>query len=127
MLTRRNLLKFAPGMLAVNIPLAPGSAAAMDAAVNADIHARDNAVDIIRGARTIVTERGVTRLEAVEIGGIKQWISIRGTDRKNPVLLYVHGGPGYVSMPMSWWFGRGWEEYFTVVHWDQRGAGKTYL
>ena len=38
-----------------------------------------------------------------------------------------HGGPGYVSMPMSWWFTRGWEEYFTVVQWDQRGAGKTCL
>ena len=30
-------------------------------------------------------------------------------------------------MPMSWWFGRGWQEYFTVVHWDQRAAGKTHL
>ncbi|GAC1429334.1 MAG: hypothetical protein NVS1B11_14770 [Terriglobales bacterium] len=39
----------------------------------------------------------------------------------------LHGGPGYVDMPMSWWFGRDWEEYFTVVYWDQRGAGKTYL
>jgi pimeloyl-ACP methyl ester carboxylesterase len=39
----------------------------------------------------------------------------------------IHGGPGYVSMPISWWFGRGWEDYFTVVQWDQRGSGKTYL
>jgi pimeloyl-ACP methyl ester carboxylesterase len=30
-------------------------------------------------------------------------------------------------MPMSWWLGRGWEEYFTVVHWEQRAAGKTHL
>jgi pimeloyl-ACP methyl ester carboxylesterase len=43
------------------------------------------------------------------------------------VLLYIHGGPGYVSIPMSWWFTRGLEEYFTVVQWDQRGAGKTHL
>jgi proline iminopeptidase len=43
------------------------------------------------------------------------------------VLLFIHGGPGYISMPMSWWFSRDWEEYFTVVQWDQRGAGKTYL
>src|SRR4029453_1242756 len=42
-------------------------------------------------------------------------------------LLLIHGGPGYVSIPMSWWFSRGWEEYFTVVQWDQRAAGKTYL
>jgi proline iminopeptidase len=42
------------------------------------------------------------------------------------VLLMIHGGPGFVSMPLSWYFQRGWEEYFTVVQWDQRGAGKTY-
>ena len=62
----------------------------------------------------------------MKIGGIDQWVSIRGTDTRNPVLLYVHGGPGYVSMPMSWWW-HGWEDYFTVVNWDQRGSGKTYL
>jgi proline iminopeptidase len=60
----------------------------------------------------------------VRIGGIDQWVSIRGIDRKNPVLLYIHGGPGYVSIPMSWWFTRGLEEYFTVVQWDQRATGK---
>jgi pimeloyl-ACP methyl ester carboxylesterase len=43
------------------------------------------------------------------------------------VLLYIHGGPGYVAIPMSWWFTRGAEEYFTIVQWDQRAAGKTYL
>jgi proline iminopeptidase len=71
--------------------------------------------------------RWPSRPEKVTIGGIDQWVSIRGTNRRNPVLLLIHGGPGYVSMPMSWWFTRGWEEYFTVVQWDQRGAGKTYL
>lgn len=85
------------------------------------------ATAIIADARKIVTPNGVERLEKVRIGGIDQWVSIRGTDRRNPVLLYIHGGPGYVSMPMSWWFSRGWEEYFTVVQWDQRAAGKTFL
>ena len=42
-------------------------------------------------------------------------------------MLYIHGGPGYVSIPMSWWFSRGLEEYFTVIQWDQRATGKTYL
>jgi proline iminopeptidase len=88
---------------------------------------RSKATLIIADARKIVTPEGVERLEKVRIGGIEQWVSIRGSDKRNPVLLFLHGGPGYISMPMSWWFSRGWEEYFTVVQWDQRGAGKTYL
>jgi pimeloyl-ACP methyl ester carboxylesterase len=76
--------------------------------------------------RRIVNPDGVERLEKVRIGGIDQWLNIRGQDRRNPVLLMIHGGPGFVSMPLSWYFQRGWEEYFTVVQWDQRGSGKTY-
>jgi pimeloyl-ACP methyl ester carboxylesterase len=88
---------------------------------------RAEATAIIANARKILTPNGVERLEKVRIGGIEQWVSIRGADRRNPVVLYIHGGPGYVSIPMSWWFSRGLEEYFTVVQWDQRAAGKTYL
>jgi proline iminopeptidase len=88
---------------------------------------RAEATAIIANARKIVTPNGVERLEKVRIGGIDQWVSVRGADRRNPVLLYIHGGPGYVSIPMSWWFSRGLEEYFTIVQWDQRAAGKTYL
>jgi pimeloyl-ACP methyl ester carboxylesterase len=88
---------------------------------------RAEATAIIANARKIVTPNGVERLEKVRIGGINQWVSIRGADRRNPVLLLIHGGPGYVSIPMSWWFSHGWEEYFTVVQWDQRASGKTYL
>jgi pimeloyl-ACP methyl ester carboxylesterase len=88
---------------------------------------RAQAAAIIANARRIVTPSGIELLETVRIGGTDQWVSIRGYDKRNPVLLFIHGGPGYVSMPMSWWFSRGWEEYFTVVQWDQRGAGKTYL
>jgi proline iminopeptidase len=87
----------------------------------------EEAAAIVAGARRILTPQGIERLEAVRIGGIDQWVSIRGRDRRNPVLLVIHGGPGYVLMPESWWMSRDWEEYFTVVHWDQRGAGKTLL
>jgi pimeloyl-ACP methyl ester carboxylesterase len=87
---------------------------------------RADAVKIIGDMRRIVTPQGIEQTRAVPIGGIAQWISVRGTDRRNPVLLMLHGGPGYVSMPTSWYFQRGWEDYFTVVQWDQRGAGKTY-
>jgi pimeloyl-ACP methyl ester carboxylesterase len=87
---------------------------------------RADAVRIVADMRRIVTPQGIEQMRAVRIGGIAQWISVRGTDRRNPVLLFLHGGPGYVAMPTSWYFQRGWEEYFTVVQWDQRGAGKTY-
>jgi len=106
------------------------SSALMSALARADEPARserDAAPDIIANARKILTPHGVERLETVRIGGIEQWVSIRGRDKRNPILLVIHGGPGYVLMPMSWWLSRDWEEYFTVVHWDQRGAGKTYL
>src|ERR1700749_528137 len=88
---------------------------------------RAEATAIIANARKILTPNGVERLEKVRIGGIDQWVSVRGRDRRNPVLLLIHGGPGYVSIPISWWFSRAWEEYFTVVQWDQRAAGKTFL
>ena len=88
---------------------------------------RSKATAVIANARKIVAPDGIERLEKVKIGGIEQFVSMRGMDRSNPVLLVIHGGPGYVSIPMSWWFSRGWEEYFTVVQWDQRGAGETFL
>ena len=87
---------------------------------------RAEAVKIVAELRRIVTPEGIERHEKVRIGGIDQWVSIRGMDERNPILLMIHGGPGWVSMPTSWYFQRGWEEYFTVVQWDQRGAGSTY-
>ena len=88
---------------------------------------RAEATDVIRQLRRIVTPNGVERAQTVRIGGVDQWVTIRGDDQRNPVLLVLHGGPGYVEMPLNWWYARSWEEYFTVVEWDQRGAGKTYL
>jgi pimeloyl-ACP methyl ester carboxylesterase len=62
----------------------------------------------------------------VPISGIQQWIQIKGNNADNPVLLFLHGGPGGTSRPaaIAW---KPWEEYFTVVHWDQRGAAQTFL
>jgi pimeloyl-ACP methyl ester carboxylesterase len=61
----------------------------------------------------------------VPLGGIDEWISIRGEDRSNPVLLVVHGGPGEAQWPQAEVY-KPWETVFTVVQWDQRGAGHTY-
>jgi pimeloyl-ACP methyl ester carboxylesterase len=73
----------------------------------------------------IRTPNGVQEGRYVVLGGIQQWIQIRGEDRSNPVLLFVHGGPGRSTLPISsgW---RAWEKYFTIVQWDQRGAGRSY-
>jgi pimeloyl-ACP methyl ester carboxylesterase len=62
----------------------------------------------------------------VRIGGIDQWITIKGDDRNNPVVLFLHGGPGDALSPFSDAMYAGWEKDFTLVQWDQRGAGRTY-
>jgi len=77
------------------------------------------------GALAIRSPNGVQEGMYVKIGGIDQWIQIRGEDRDNPVILFVHGGPGGSTIPISsgW---QPWEKYFTIVQWDQRGAGRTF-
>lgn len=61
----------------------------------------------------------------VRLGGIDQWITIRGDNRRNPVILFLHGGPGDVTNPWGRPFFNAWLKRFTVVQWDQRGAGRT--
>lgn len=82
------------------------------------------ATQAIAGGRRIAAPEGVERIEQVDVGGDLQWISIRGRNRANPVLLVIHGGPGSAEMPLGWAFQTPWEDFFTVVHWDQRGVGK---
>ena len=73
----------------------------------------------------ISSAKGIDESSFVTIGGIEQWVTIRGQDRDNPVLLFVHGGPGDVTNPWSFRLFAPWEEHFTVVQWDERGAGRT--
>ena len=75
-------------------------------------------------AMAIRTPNGIEEGMYVNIGGIDQWIQIRGQDRNNPVLLCLHGGPGATWLPLTALF-LPWEKEFTVVQWDQRGAGRT--
>jgi pimeloyl-ACP methyl ester carboxylesterase len=71
------------------------------------------------------TPRDVDESQFVRIGGIDQFISIRGQDLSNPVLMFLHGGPANAQSPFLQEFAP-WEKDFTVVNWDQRGSGKTY-
>ena len=79
-----------------------------------------------RDIRKITTTKGIDRQELIELGGVRQWISIRARDRDAPLLVVLHGGPGFTLSPVSHYYMRDWEEYFTVVQWDQRAAGKSY-
>jgi pimeloyl-ACP methyl ester carboxylesterase len=76
-------------------------------------------------ALRIETPDGIQEAGFVRIGGVDQWVQIRGEHRRNPVLLFVHGGPGFAMSPLTPVF-RGWEKDFTVVQWDQRDAGRTF-
>lgn len=69
---------------------------------------------------------GINQSMYVDINGSKQWISIYGKDKDNPVLLYLHGGPGASTSLYDYAFTRKWSDVYTVVTWDQRGCGKSY-
>jgi pimeloyl-ACP methyl ester carboxylesterase len=87
----------------------------------------DAARAIITDLNRIVAPHGIQESYKLRVGGIDQWIYVRGQDATNPIILFIHGGPASPLSPTSWEFQRPMEEYFTVVNWDQRGAGKTFL
>lgn len=95
----------------------------------ADLQKLDATLTFIRNRNAadyaITTPNGIDEGKYVEIGGIEQWITIRGEDRTNPVLLFLHGGPGDATNPWGYAGFRSWLRKFTVVQWDQRGAGRT--
>ncbi|MGZ8288819.1 MAG: alpha/beta fold hydrolase [Telluria sp.] len=62
----------------------------------------------------------------VAIGGIEQWVTVKGDSCANPVILIIHGGPGNPLSPYSDKVFGPWQKEFTIVQWDQRGAGMTY-
>ena len=76
----------------------------------------------------ITSTQGIDTLLALELGGIEQWILIRGENRSNPVLLVLHGGPGAPLFPFARDLGwkTGLEKHFIMVYWEQRGTGKSF-
>ena len=115
--------------LLVSGALAQSTFAQSTQSSDADYRKFDELVSSIRARNArqyaITSPRGIDEGQYVTIGGIEQWITIRGWDRDNPVLLFLHGGPGDVTNPWSFSIFAPWEKQFTVVQWDQRGAGRT--
>lgn len=85
------------------------------------------ALTVLRGRTPGLSgPRSVTSLEKIRLGGVEQWVLIRGHDRDSPVLLFLHGGPGMPAMFLAHAFQRRLEREFVVVQWDRRGAGKSF-
>jgi pimeloyl-ACP methyl ester carboxylesterase len=98
-------------------------------AIDSEYRKFDDMVSFLRARNArqyaISSPKGIDEASFVTVGGIEQWVTIRGWDRDNPVLLFLHGGPGDVTNPWSFGVFAPWEKHFTVVQWDQRGAGRT--
>jgi len=68
----------------------------------------------------------IAEIKWVRLGGLDQWVLIRGENITNPVLILLHGGPGMSETSLFRSFNAVLEKSFTVVYWDQRGAGKSF-
>lgn len=71
-------------------------------------------------------KNSISELKNVSINQTKQSVMIRGKNKKNPLLLIVHGGPSCSEIPYATKYQKQLERDFTVVHYDQRGSGKSY-
>ena len=76
----------------------------------------------------MTSPRSISRLESIRLGGIEQWIRIRGKDTSNPVLLLIQQGPGFPMLNEAGDANKQWhlEDNFVVVYWDQRACGKSF-
>lgn len=88
------------------------------------------ALILIPGSTPAIDRRrhpnGIATLERVQVNGTGQWVLIRSQDVANPVVLFVHGGPGTSELTLNRNNTRELEKHFVVVNWDQRGAGKSF-
>jgi pimeloyl-ACP methyl ester carboxylesterase len=68
----------------------------------------------------------IRRCEYVAVDGAELFLMTRGADRRAPVLLWLHGGPGGAERPLFRYFNSELEDHFVVGYWDQRGAGRSF-
>jgi pimeloyl-ACP methyl ester carboxylesterase len=83
------------------------------------------AASLVTAACAVAPARRIEEARAITVGGIPQWVTMRGDDDRKPLLLLVHGGPGDVQsvFPSAY---APYERDFVLVQWDQRGAGRTF-
>jgi pimeloyl-ACP methyl ester carboxylesterase len=79
-----------------------------------------------RGPDGNILVNSVAEVNYVRLGGLDQWVMIRGENVGNPLLIVLHGGPGMSEMGFFRHYNAPLERYFSIVHWDQRGTGKSF-
>jgi len=79
-----------------------------------------------RGSRGEPVPGSIAEVSYLRLGGLDQWVMMRGESLTNPPLIFLHGGPGMTEMRFFRHFNAALEKSFTVVNWDQRGAGKSF-
>ena len=79
-----------------------------------------------RGPDGEVVPGSISEIAYRRLGGLAQWVMIRGQSIANPPLILLHGGPGFSETRFFRFFNAALETSFTVVYWDQRGAGKSF-
>lgn len=80
----------------------------------------------VRDADGVIVPGYIAVMDRVRIGGVEQALLIRGARTDAPILLWLHGGPGTPAIPFAREYNAALEREFLIVHWDQRGAGKSF-
>lgn len=74
----------------------------------------------------ITSPSGINEAKYIDVNGAQEWITIRGQNRSNPVILFLHGGPAEANSPFAELY-LPFEKDYIFVQWDQPGAGMTYI
>jgi pimeloyl-ACP methyl ester carboxylesterase len=79
-----------------------------------------------RGPNGEIVPGSIAEINYLRLGGLDQWVMIRGESLTNPPLILLHGRPGFSEMRLFRHFNAPLEKSFIVVYWDQRGTGKSF-
>lgn len=79
-----------------------------------------------RGSDGQILRGSIAEIAYLRLGGLEQWVMIRGVNIANPVLILLHGGPGFPEMRLFRTFNAPLENQYVVVYWEQRGTDKSF-